>query len=252
MPITVRLAELYDKRAAAAAEVRMIMAEGNSVSDEIKAQRKKLAGKTPKEKLLYFWEYYRIPALVIILVIAFAGNLIYTIATAKDSVLSALFINGYSEMDTEAFMNGFNEYAGIDTKEYTTSLEMNFTIQEEAMDQYTMANVQKLMALVAAKEIDVIMADTKTFTNYADPGYFSNLNEVLPKELVDKYQDRFFYYDVPDDEQGEIPIGIQLADAPGVVRTQAYAVTNDALFGIVANSEHVDNAVKFLEYLDME
>ena len=47
------------------------------------------------------------------------------------------------------------------------------------------------------------MADTKTFTNYADPGYFSNLNEVLPKELVDKYQDRFFYYDVPDDEQGE-------------------------------------------------
>ena len=59
-------------------------------------QRKKLAGKTPKEKLLYFWEYYRIPALVTILVIAFAGNLIYTIATAKDSVLSALFINGYS------------------------------------------------------------------------------------------------------------------------------------------------------------
>ena len=78
-----------------------------------------------------------------ILVIAFAGNLIYTIATAKDSVLSALFINGYSEMDTEAFMNGFNEYAGIDTKEYTTSLEMNFTtIQEEAMDQYTMASTE--------------------------------------------------------------------------------------------------------------
>ena len=80
MPTTVRLAELYDKRAAAAAEVRMIMAEGKSVSDEIKAQRKKIAGKTPKEKLLYFWEYYRIPALVTILVIAFAGNLIYTIA----------------------------------------------------------------------------------------------------------------------------------------------------------------------------
>ena len=73
---------------------------------------------------------------------------------------------------------------GIDTKEYTTSLEMNFTIQEEAMDQYTMANVQKLMALVAAKEIDVIMADTKTFTNYADPGYFSNLNEVLPRSWL--------------------------------------------------------------------
>ena len=168
------------------------MAEGNSVSDEIKAQHKKLAGKTPKEKFQYFWEYYRIPTLVTILVAAFAANLIYTIVTAKDSALSVLFINGYSEMDTEAFMSGFDEYAQIDTKEYSTSLEMNFTIQEEATDQYTMANVQKLMALVAAKELDVIMADTSTFTNYAEPGYFCNLNEVLPQELIDKYQDRFF------------------------------------------------------------
>ena len=56
-------------------------------------------------------------------------------------------------MDTEAFMSGFDEYAQIDTKEYSTSLEMNFTIQEEATDQYTMANVQKLMALVAAKNL---------------------------------------------------------------------------------------------------
>ena len=228
------------------------MAEGNSVSDEIKAQHKKLAGKTVKEKFLYFWEYYRMPTLVTILVIAFAGNLIYTIATAKDSALSVLFINGYSEMDTEPFMDGFNEYAQIDTEEYATSLEMNFTIQEEATDQYTMANVQKLMALVAAKELDVIMADTQTFTNYAEPGYFCNLNDVLPRELIDKYQDRFFYYDVPEDDQGEIPIGIQLADAPKVVETGAYAVTNDALFGIVINSDHVDNAVKFLEYLVME
>ena len=228
------------------------MADGNSVSDEIKAQHKKLAGKTPKEKFQYFWEYYRIPTLVTILVAAFAANLIYTIVTAKDSALSVLFINGYSEMDTEAFMSGFDEYAQIDTKEYSTSLEMNFTIQEEATDQYTMANVQKLMALVAAKELDVIMADTSTFTNYAEPGYFCNLTEVLPQELIDKYQDRFFYYDIPDDDQGEVPIGIQFADAPKVVETGAYAVTNDALFGIVVNSEHVDNAVKFLEYMDME
>ena len=212
------------------------MADGNSVSDEIKAQHKKLAGKTPKEKFQYFWEYYRIPTLVTILVAAFAANLIYTIVTAKDSALSVLFINGYSEMDTEAFMSGFDEYAQIDTKEYSTSLEMNFTIQEEATDQYTMANVQKLMALVAAKELDVIMADTSTFTNYAEPGYFCNLNEVLPQELIDKYQDRFFYYDIPDDDQGEVPIGIQFADAPKVVETGAYAVTNDALFGIVVNS----------------
>ena len=76
------------------------------------------------------------------------------------------------------------------------------------------------------------------------------LNELdNPKKSV-KLKD--LYYDIPDDDQGEVPIGIQFADAPKVVETGAYAVTNDALFGIVVNSEHVDNAVKFLEYMDME
>ena len=51
-----------------------------AVSDEIKAQRGKIKEMSFKEKISYFWEYYRIPALVTILVIAFAGNLIYTIA----------------------------------------------------------------------------------------------------------------------------------------------------------------------------
>ena len=32
------------------------MAAGNSVSDEIREQRQKLKGKSPKEKLAYFWE----------------------------------------------------------------------------------------------------------------------------------------------------------------------------------------------------
>ena len=179
------------------------MADGNSVSDEIKAQHKKLAGKTVKEKFLYFSEYYRMPTLVTILVIAFAGNLIYTIVTAKDSALSVLFINGYSEMDMEPFMDGFNEYAQIDTEEYATSLEMNFTIQEEATDQYTMANVQKLMALVAAKELDVIMADTQTFTQLCGTWLFLQSESCAsPGADSTEYQDRCFYYYVPEDDRG--------------------------------------------------
>ena len=34
------------------------MAAGNSVNDEIKDPRQKLKGKSAKEKVAYFWEYY--------------------------------------------------------------------------------------------------------------------------------------------------------------------------------------------------
>ena len=61
------------------------MAAGNSVMDEIREQHKKMKGKSLKEKFQYFWEYYRVATLVTILVAVFLGNLIYTVATAKDN-----------------------------------------------------------------------------------------------------------------------------------------------------------------------
>ena len=59
------------------------MATGNSVHDEVKEQQQKLKGKPFKEKWAYFWEYYKIQTLVIIAVLAFAGNLIYTLRRAR-------------------------------------------------------------------------------------------------------------------------------------------------------------------------
>ena len=64
------------------------MAEGNSVMDEIRAQHQKMKGKTPKEKFQYFWEYYRIPTIVTIVVAALVGNVIYTMVSAKDTALA--------------------------------------------------------------------------------------------------------------------------------------------------------------------
>ena len=71
------------------------MATGNSVHDEVKEQQQKLKGKPFKEKWAYFWEYYKIQTIVVIAVLAFAGNLIYTFATRKDTVMEAAFVNCY-------------------------------------------------------------------------------------------------------------------------------------------------------------
>ena len=65
------------------------MAAGNSVSDEIREQRQKLKGKSPKEKLAYFWEYYKVPALIVLLVVIFGSDLIYNIVTKKAIAMEA-------------------------------------------------------------------------------------------------------------------------------------------------------------------
>ena len=226
------------------------MAAGNSIMDEIREQHKKMKGKGLKEKLAYFWEYYRFATIVTLVVIFFVGNLIYTIATAKDSAFYAVFVNGYTDMDTEEYMNGFNEYAQIDTKKYSTTLETNYTLDENSTDTYTIANIQKLTAQVAAKQLDVMVADSDTFNRYAGNGYLGDLRQFIPEDTLSAYSDRFIYTDIPDDEVSEeVPVGIQIADAPLLQETQAYAGQDEVYFGVFINSQHGDNAGKFLEYI---
>ncbi len=221
--------------------------------DEIREQHKKMKGKSLKEKFQYFWEYYRVATLIIILAVIFVANLIYTIVTAKDSAFYAILINGYTTMDTETYMEGFEEYAQIDTKQYTATLEANFTIDENSMDSYTAANIQKFAAQVAAKELDAMFAETDTFQKYADNGYLGNLEELLPAETLAAYKDRLLYADLPDDDtEEEVPVGVQVADCAFLQESGAYAGQDEVYFGVIVNSEHADMAAEFLDYIFQE
>ncbi len=218
--------------------------------DEIREQHRKMKDKSLKEKFLYFWEYYRVATVVTIVIIFFVGNLIYTIATAKDNAFHAVFVNGYTDMDTEEYMAGFDEYAQVDTKKYSTTLETDFTLDQESTDTYSMANIQKFAAQVAAKELDVMIADPETFRLYTQNGYLGDLREFIPEETLSAYSDRFLYMDLPDDgSDEEVPVGIQISDCALLQESQAYAGQDTVYFGVFVNSQNGANAGKFLDYI---
>ena len=229
------------------------MAAGNSVMDEIREQHKKMKDKSLKEKFLYFWDYYRVATVVAIIIVVFVGNLVYTIATAKDTAFYAVLVNSYTDMDTEAYMDGFSEYAEIDTKHYDVMLEPNFTLTQESADTYSMANLQKFAAQVAAKEVDVMIADPETFRQYAANGYLGDLREFISEETLSTFDGRFLYMDVPDDELAEeVPVGIEISDCAFLEKSQAYAGQDEIYFGVLINSEQGENAEMFLQYIFQE
>lgn len=51
------------------------MAQGNSINDEIKEQKKKFKELSFTEKLQYIWEYYRLIIAAVIAVILIAASL---------------------------------------------------------------------------------------------------------------------------------------------------------------------------------
>lgn len=227
------------------------MAAGNSVSDEIREQRQKLKGKSPKEKLAYFWEYYKVPALIVLLVVIFGSDLIYNIVTKKAIVMEAAFVNMVTaeDFDSEQEAAGFVTWAEIDPKEYEAVFDTGIYIDYDGGDEYTAVNIQKVMAMISARALDVILADDSYLEQTADEGYYADLSEVLPEELLAQFEaeDKVLYRDIPEDGKGEIPIAVDVRDSSFFLSHEV-----PSWFTVVINAEHPETAVKFLEYMLLE
>ena len=227
------------------------MAAGNSVSDEIREQRQKLKGKSPKEKLAYFWEYYKVPALIVLLVVIFGSDLIYNIVTKKAIAMEAAFVNMVTaeDFDSEQEAAGFVTWAGIDPKEYEAVFDTGIYLDYDGGDEYTAVNIQKVMAMISARALDVILADDSYLEQTADEGYYADLSEVLPEELLAQFEaeDKVLYRDIPEDGKGEIPIAVDVRDSSFFLSHEV-----PSWFTVVINAEHPETAVKFLEYMLLE
>lgn len=222
------------------------MAAGNSLWDEVREQQAKLKGRPWKEKLSYFWEYYKIHTLVILCVLFLGGNLIYTVATARESAVGVAFVNTYlpEGTDTDRFSDEFLAYAGIDAKEYEASLYTEMYIRYDRVDETSYANMQKIVANVAAKAIDVILCDKTYLDSAAAEGMFANLEDVFPAEILEQNKDRLLYMDLPGDDAGEVPVAISVLDSP-----RLWDGHESAWFTVIVNAPHPETAVKFFHFL---
>lgn len=267
------------------------MAVGNSVGDEIREERRKAMGRmSGKEKFAYFWDYYKIHALVTVVVIIAASSLIYNYVTYKDYGFYAALLNaGVSDAGEglpEKWAAEFQEYAGIDPAEYEVYIDTSMSLSDD-VSQYTMANQQKMAAMMQTGSIHAIVAETETFERYAQTEYFCPLEEILTPEEMEKYRPYFYYTDTatfPDDDydptevrdlsvltidhtdpstmEAPVAVGILLTKDNALADSRLYAYLADSkydyqghpaevILGIPVSNSQPELAVKFLEYLQL-
>lgn len=268
------------------------MAIGNSVGDEIREERRKAMGRmSGKEKFAYFWDYYKIHALVAIVVVIAAGSLIHSYVTYKDYGFYAALLNaGVSDVSEglpETWAAEFQEYAGIDPKEYEVCIDTSMSLSTTDISQYTMANQQKMAAMMQTGSIHAIVAETQTFEQYAQAEYFIPLEEILTPEEMEAYRPYFYYTDAstfPDDDYDPTnvrdlsvltidhtdPSAMEQPTAVGIIVTKDNALADSHLYAYLTDSKYdyqgypaevilgvpVSNkqpelAVRFLEYLQL-
>lgn len=183
-----------------------------------------------QQKIQYLKDYYLLPAVGVILLIAVAVSLIWHVSRPR----------------TENLL-----YAAV----------IDESLDEKKLAQVT-ADMSNLLGADGKRktvQIDVVILDRELFEEYAGYGYFESLDEVTEEDLEKKYGESYQYaagykeddeFSFEDHEtgQGEVkPYGISLSGDNRFTEMSEYI--KDPVFAVAVGTKNPENALKFLEYL---
>ncbi len=249
-----------------------------AVMDEFREEREALKQGTFKQKAAYFWDYYKWHAIGTIAGIAILISVIYGIATRKENAFYAAMLNSVDLRQDEGFAADFMEYAGIDPETYAVTFDNSLYISFDHFDDMTVASTEKLMAYLAAAQLDVILSGDGLFSHYANEETFSDLREVLTEEQLAVCEPYFYYVDrtlveqiveaasnldtsfdpeIPDPTKPElmddpVPVGIYVEHSKKLTSSYHLGEGDRIVMGLLPNSRHTQTSLAFLDYLFSE
>lgn len=258
--------------------------------DEFREEREAIKHGTWKQKLEYFWDYYKIHTLVVVAVLVFVVSMIYNHITATEPALDGIFLNAYSQKDsasTFTLMDDFAKAQKIDLDEYhIDSQQLAHVSQQEQQENANIdasiassanTSLQVIMTKTSAEVLDFIVGPHASAQEFAYGEYFIDLTEILSEEQYKQYEPYFLYIDMavlkqireannnldsdievsipkstsPEDLKEPIPVLIDLTQCQKLMDAYGYEPKNLAI-GVIANSTHKEMALNFIDFLMTE
>lgn len=200
-----------------------------------------------RQKISFIWDYYKWWIAGFILLIIVAANTIPTmIENSKEVALYAVFVNTeIANPDSTDIIDHFIKEKDIDIENKRTVLDTSLIINRNRGDQFSMQCNQKMLALFASNEPDILLCDVDNYDFYAENGCFASLEDVLPKELFEKYKPYMLTCSSSDDQT--IYYGINVKTSKVLADERAYKI--EPVFSICSKVNQPENAIKFLEFL---
>lgn len=217
------------------------------IKQEAKIERQKFQKMSRQDKIWYIWEYYKFhiaAVLGIIGVICIIATSIYN--NTFSTVLYAIVVNNRTNQETvdfEPLTTGFHEYMGYGKKDEIFAESM--FISYDDMSEFSYASMAKVSALIASKELDVMISDKEYLDHYIEMDGLMHLEDVLPADLSEQLKDRFYY---GTDESGQTYVaGIDISGTDFAASTGI--VLEPALYSVVSNTLRTDTAIALLRYI---
>lgn len=227
--------------------MKYTMSLKDSLKAEAQEERKKLKEMSFRDKIWYIWEYYKIHMLIgaIILFLLYAGGVIIYQKTFTTQ-LNTIIINDTGTLsDYEELTNRFKghmNYGKKDLVAFDNSIYLSF---DGATSEMGYASLAKVTAIVASRDLDLMICDQDSIDHYASNGGYMDLEEVLPEDLWELVKDDAYY---TADEDGSVhPFAIDLKNSHFTEWTNCGL--DPAYLGLVSNSKRTETAIEFLRFL---
>lgn len=256
------------------------------INNEIKVQHQKVKEMPFKEKLNYFWDYYKFHTIATVFAVFLIGLFIHDIVTAKDFNFYGIMLNAPS-LEGDLAEVAFAEYAGLDTENYECFVDCSTQRSYEMQSEYDMATQQKLMGLSQTKDLDIITAESHIFYDLAASGMMADLRDIFTEEELAEYEGNIYYIDSaliermdaleesgaitaetentltittedilaeselhrnPESMEKPVPVGIYIGESPLVQKAELY-IDCAPVFGFSVNTERAETSKMYLKFI---
>lgn len=200
---------------------------------------------TPAQKRSYLWDYWKLPALVVIGIVAFVISLVYSMTHTKKPLLSVTVVDCDQDIGMGQRLQDYAKTHDIPEDQAVVTDTVVGTAQSGggAMSQTGMAFYVRMQS----GSEDLVVMPEEEFNEFAESGYFLDLASIVPAEWADRLIVAEQRYDDYEDEQPEpMACAIRLSDIGGFPDSM---YTKNAVIAISYNPAHPDTAADFLNDL---
>jgi hypothetical protein len=209
-----------------------------------KSFKENTANMNTSEKISYIWEYYKYHILLTIMAIAVVASFVVGRINHKEIVLNVNISTKGINYDT---LNKLVTDSNNALIEKGDKKEVQILYNNTALGDMTIAIKQKMVAEIAAAELDILVLSKEEFEILAKQGTFVDISEFFKSNNIDSSSLKFVYSKATDIDTTEKAYGLHMESFP--IYKSLNLNESEPVLAIIANTKHKDMIVKFLNLL---
>jgi len=227
----------------------MDLPAGAPLREKLRAEKEKLREMTFKKKLEYIWDYYKYPIIGFCVGLILLGSFINT-RYINPPPGSALFIAWSAGFATDEQIDKLKTV--LDEQIVAENINKEVFISMFFDSEFNPAGVQRLMAMLAAGEIDLFIVDPPLLEEYAAQTFIRPLDNMLAEiktrnPTIYTLMEENIVYALFKSDDGSITeqaMGINIGGSPLLTKLEFYE--QELIISISINIGNLENAVRGL------